>query len=44
MKRTTIYINGHKASTYDLSMLLEHTEDILEVKRLPNGNLAVKTV
>lgn len=44
MKKTVIYINGRKASKYDISMLLERTEEILEVKRLPNGNLAVKTI
>lgn len=44
MKRTIIYINGHKASIYDLSMLLERTNEIVSVKRLPNGNLSIKTV
>lgn len=44
MKRTVIYINGHKASTYDLSMLLERPAEIISVKRLPNGNLSIKTV
>lgn len=44
MKRVVIYINGHRASMSDLAILLERTEEILEVKRLPNGNIAVKTI
>lgn len=43
MKRTIIYINGKKASMYDLSVLLQHLDDIVSVKRLDNGNIAVKT-
>lgn len=42
--KVVIYINGRRASKYDLSMLLERTDEILEVKRLPSGNLAIKTV
>ena len=44
MKKVIVYINGKRASMYDLSMLLERTEEIVSVKRLPNGNLSVKTV
>ena len=44
MKRTTIYINGTKASMYDISILLEHLDDIISIKRLENGNLSIKTV
>lgn len=43
MKRTVIYINGIRASKYDISVLLEHLDDIISVKRLENGNLSVKT-
>jgi hypothetical protein len=43
MKRITIYINGVKASNYDISVLLEHIDEIIEVKRLDSGNLSVKT-
>ena len=42
--KVVIYINGYRASKYDLAILLEHTDEILEVRRLPSGNLAVKTV
>ena len=44
MKHTIIYINGKKATKYDISVLLEHLYDIVEVKRLDNGNLSIKTV
>lgn len=44
MKNTIIYINGIKASKYDISVLLEHLSDIISIKRLENGNLSVKTV
>lgn len=44
MKHTVIYINGIKASKYDISVLLENLDDIVEVRRLENGNLSVKTV
>lgn len=43
MKHIIIYINGIKASKYDISVLLEHLDDIIEVKRLDNGNLSIKT-
>ena len=43
MKRTTIYINGIKASMYDISVLLEHLDEIIDIKRLENGNLSIKT-
>ena len=43
-KRTIIYINGVKASVYDISVLLEHLNDIVSIKRLDNGNLSIKTV
>ena len=44
MKRTTIYINGVKASMYDISVLLQHLDDITDIKVLDNGNISVKTV
>ena len=43
MKRTTIYINGKRASMYDISVLLQHLNEIIEVKQLDSGNIAVKT-
>lgn len=43
MKRITIYINGKKASMYDISMLLQRLDEIIEVKQLDSGNIAVKT-
>ena len=43
MKRIIIYINGKKASMYDISMLLQHRNEIIEVKKLDSGNIAVKT-
>lgn len=42
--KVVIYINGCRASKYDLAMLLERMDEILEVKCLPSGNIAVKTV
>ena len=42
-KRTIIYINGIKASMYDISMLLERRDQIISIKRLENGNLSIKT-
>ena len=44
MKRTIIYINGVKASMYDISVLLENLDEIISVKCLENGNLSIKTV
>ena len=43
MKRITIYINGVKASNYDISVLLQHLDQIIEVKTLDSGNISVKT-
>ena len=43
MKRITIYINGKKASMYDISVLLQHLDQIIEVKQLDSGSIAVKT-
>ena len=44
MKRTEIYINGDKATKYDLAMLLERTYEIKRVYRTKSGNLCVETV
>lgn len=43
MKRTTIYINGVKASMHDIAILLQHLDEIIEVKHLDSGNIAVRT-
>ena len=43
MKRITIYINGIKASTNDIAVLLQHLDEIIEVKHLESGNISVKT-
>ena len=44
MKRITIYINGVKASNYDIAVLLEHSDQIISKKRLKSGNISIKTV
>lgn len=43
MKRTEIYINGKRATKYDIAILLEHLDDIIDMNR-KNGNLYIKTV
>ena len=43
MKRTTIYINGVKASMNDIAVLLQHLDEIIDIKHLDSGNIAIKT-
>lgn len=43
MKRITIYINGRRASMEDIADLLKRLDEIIEVKQLDNGNIAVRT-
>lgn len=44
MKRTEIYINGKRATKYDIAVLFEHLDEITDMHRTPNGNLYIKTV
>lgn len=43
MKRTEIYINGKRATKYDIAVLFEHLDEITDMYR-KNGNLYIKTV